>query len=359
MNNIYKMPLEQFQVNTKFLDTLPNEWSKFVTDVKLVKDLHTTNVDQLHAYLEQHERHTNEVRLMHERNSDPLALVASHQITQSPYQTHQHTYQNTQLQPPASTYPSPQMVTLFKSSTYSTHQSSTPLSVMIQHAEYDESNTYMLERFNTTAGNPVKKILLKLNLSNHRSILTDSKKLSKDGDGGTDKAKTTRKWLKPGKHEHGNGRARKKPGGSYQSQKVNSQNTRSYKPRIATLAIRVSYQSNPTACIEESMIRGMEGYDQEERICMYQCVRECQLEKKYILVIVDDYSRFTWVKCLRSKDEAPAFIINFLKMIQVRLKETVRRIRTDNGTEFVNQTLREYYEKVGISHETSIAQLSP
>ncbi|GJX02460.1 retrovirus-related pol polyprotein from transposon TNT 1-94 [Tanacetum coccineum] len=57
--------------------------------------------------------------------------------------------------------------------------------------------------------------------------------------------------------------------------------------------------------------------------------------KKYILVIVDDYSRFTWVKCLRSKDEAPAFIINFLKMIQ---------------------TLREYYEKVGISHETSVAR---
>ncbi|GJR76195.1 retrovirus-related pol polyprotein from transposon TNT 1-94, partial [Tanacetum coccineum] len=78
--------------------------------------------------------------------------------------------------------------------------------------------------------------------------------------------------------------------------------------------------------------------------------------KKYILVIVDDYSRFTWVKCLRSKDEALAFIINFLKMIQVRLKETVRRIRTDNGTEFVNQTLREYYEKVGISHETSVAR---
>nr|GEX32020.1 retrovirus-related Pol polyprotein from transposon TNT 1-94 [Tanacetum cinerariifolium] len=39
-------------------------------------------------------------------------------------------------------------------------------------------------------------------------------------------------------------------------------------------------------------------------------------EKKYILVIVDDYSRFTWVKCLRSKDEAPDVIIKFLKMIQ-------------------------------------------
>nr|GEV82912.1 retrovirus-related Pol polyprotein from transposon TNT 1-94 [Tanacetum cinerariifolium] len=60
--NIYNMKLEQFQVNTKFLNTLPPEWSKFVTDVKLVKDLHTTNVDQLHAYLGQHEFHVNEGR---------------------------------------------------------------------------------------------------------------------------------------------------------------------------------------------------------------------------------------------------------------------------------------------------------
>ncbi|GJV59558.1 retrovirus-related pol polyprotein from transposon TNT 1-94 [Tanacetum coccineum] len=46
--------------------------------------------------------------------------------------------------------------------------------------------------------------------------------------------------------------------------------------------------------------------------------------KKYILVIVDDYSRFTWVKCLRSKDEAPDFIIKFLKMIQVWLKVHIK-----------------------------------
>nr|GEZ10181.1 putative ribonuclease H-like domain-containing protein [Tanacetum cinerariifolium] len=78
--------------------------------------------------------------------------------------------------------------------------------------------------------------------------------------------------------------------------------------------------------------------------------------KKYILVIVDDYSRFTWVILLRSKDETPDFIIKFLNMIQVRLKVPVRRIRTDNGTEFVNQTLRDYYKEVGISHETSVAR---
>ncbi|GKF00089.1 hypothetical protein Tco_0023439, partial [Tanacetum coccineum] len=63
--NIYNMKLEQFQVNTKFLNTLPLEWSKFMTNVKLVQDLHTTNIDQLHAYLGQHEFHANEVRLMH------------------------------------------------------------------------------------------------------------------------------------------------------------------------------------------------------------------------------------------------------------------------------------------------------
>ncbi|GJU74617.1 retrovirus-related pol polyprotein from transposon TNT 1-94 [Tanacetum coccineum] len=54
--------------------------------------------------------------------------------------------------------------------------------------------------------------------------------------------------------------------------------------------------------------------------------------KKYILVIVDDYSRFTWVKFLRSKDETPKFVIKFLKQIQVGLNKTVRYIRTDNGT---------------------------
>ncbi|GKD46622.1 hypothetical protein Tco_1271267, partial [Tanacetum coccineum] len=115
------------------------EWSKFVTDVKLVKDLHTTNVDQIHAHLEQHERHANEVRLMHERNSDPLALVASYQMTQSPYQTHQHSYQNSQHQQFVSPYQSPQYGSPYQSQQYSTHQSSTPLSITYPSNEYQPS----------------------------------------------------------------------------------------------------------------------------------------------------------------------------------------------------------------------------
>nr|GEU76918.1 hypothetical protein [Tanacetum cinerariifolium] len=60
--NIYNVKLEKFQVNTKILNTLPPKWRKFVIDVKLVQDLHTTNIDQLHAYLEQREFHANEFK---------------------------------------------------------------------------------------------------------------------------------------------------------------------------------------------------------------------------------------------------------------------------------------------------------
>nr|GEV28087.1 retrotransposon protein, putative, unclassified [Tanacetum cinerariifolium] len=59
----------KFQVNIKFLNTLPPEWSKFVTGVKLVRDLHTTNVNQLHAYLGQHEFHANE------KGNDPIDAI--------------------------------------------------------------------------------------------------------------------------------------------------------------------------------------------------------------------------------------------------------------------------------------------
>ncbi|GJR86696.1 hypothetical protein Tco_0210707 [Tanacetum coccineum] len=71
------MTMQQVQVNTKHLNALPSEWSKFVTDVKLAKSLYTTNYDQLYAYLSQHERHAIEVHITREIYPDPLALVAN------------------------------------------------------------------------------------------------------------------------------------------------------------------------------------------------------------------------------------------------------------------------------------------
>ncbi|GKA57163.1 putative ribonuclease H-like domain-containing protein [Tanacetum coccineum] len=75
--------------------------------------------------------------------------------------------------------------------------------------------------------------------------------------------------------------------------------------------------------------------------------------KRYVLVIVDDYSRYTWVHFLRLKDEAPEVIKTYLKRISVLLQSPVIIIRTDNGTKFKNQILKEYFDSVGISHQAS------
>ncbi|GKE24350.1 hypothetical protein Tco_1435862, partial [Tanacetum coccineum] len=127
--NIYKMKLEQFQVNTKFLNSLPPEWGNFVNDVKLLRYFHTTNFDQLHAYLEQHELHANEVRIMRECNQDPLALVANHQMTPSHFNTYQSSYNNPQFQQQFSPSQSPQYGSIHPTQHYSTTYPSTPRAI--------------------------------------------------------------------------------------------------------------------------------------------------------------------------------------------------------------------------------------
>ncbi|GJU07102.1 retrovirus-related pol polyprotein from transposon TNT 1-94 [Tanacetum coccineum] len=75
--------------------------------------------------------------------------------------------------------------------------------------------------------------------------------------------------------------------------------------------------------------------------------------KKYILVIVDDYSRYTWTLFLRSKDETPEVLKEFLTMIQRNLQAPVISVRTDRGTEFLNKTLNAFFKEEGIEHQTS------
>ncbi|GKC73770.1 hypothetical protein Tco_1119653 [Tanacetum coccineum] len=129
------------QVDTKFLNSLPPEWSKFMTGVKLLKDLHTTNFDQLHAYLEQHELHENEVRLMRERNQDPLALVANNQQTPSYFNTYQYSYNNPPFQQQFSPSQSSQYGLIHPTQQYSTTYPSTPLTITYPSASYPNSST--------------------------------------------------------------------------------------------------------------------------------------------------------------------------------------------------------------------------
>nr|GEU51673.1 hypothetical protein [Tanacetum cinerariifolium] len=78
--------------------------------------------------------------------------------------------------------------------------------------------------------------------------------------------------------------------------------------------------------------------------------------KRYVLVIVDDNSRYTWTHFLRSKDETPEVLIDFLKLVQRGLQAQVRVVRTDKGTKFLNQNLHAYFAAEGIIHQTSVAR---
>nr|GEW65182.1 hypothetical protein [Tanacetum cinerariifolium] len=76
---------------------LLQEWSKFMTGVKLARDLHTTNYDKLYPYLEQHEAHENETRLMRERYQDPLEFIANFNQPPSHITSYHSPYNATQF----------------------------------------------------------------------------------------------------------------------------------------------------------------------------------------------------------------------------------------------------------------------
>ena len=70
--------------------------------------------------------------------------------------------------------------------------------------------------------------------------------------------------------------------------------------------------------------------------------------KKYTLVIVDEFSRYTSVFFLRTKSDIPDEIISFVKKMETLNNLIVRSIRSDHGTEFKNSTLDEFFENKGI-----------
>jgi transposase InsO family protein len=71
------------------------------------------------------------------------------------------------------------------------------------------------------------------------------------------------------------------------------------------------------------------------------------------LGIVDDYSRYTWVFLLKSKDETHVELIKWAKQAQRTHGQDIKAIRTDNGTKFKNYTMQEFVENEGIKHQFS------
>ncbi|GJX94916.1 retrovirus-related pol polyprotein from transposon TNT 1-94 [Tanacetum coccineum] len=66
--------------------------------------------------------------------------------------------------------------------------------------------------------------------------------------------------------------------------------------------------------------------------------------------------KYTWTGFLRSKDETPKVLIDFLKLVQRGLHAQVRIVRTDKGTKFLNKTLHAYFAQEGIKHQTSMLE---
>nr|GEV44075.1 retrovirus-related Pol polyprotein from transposon TNT 1-94 [Tanacetum cinerariifolium] len=475
------------EVNTKFLNTLPPEWSKFVTDIKLVRDLHTTNVDQLHAYLGQHEYHANEYASQ-APSSTPLLLTYPSKDFQSSV-NHNMYYPSSSMPHveyalvvhPQSEFSPPDtglVVLVFQKGDDPidaiNHMMSFLTSVVT--SRYPPTNNHLRTlsnpRQHATINN--ERVTIQPIQRRQNSMTTGLSRPYTSGSSGTSgkqrvivcynckgKGHMTKHCTKP-KRKRDEAWFKKKTSSTqylvtnnaaYQADDLDAYDSDFDELNSAKISLMANlshygfdnlaevvqivlwyldsgcskhmtgdrsqlinfvqkflgtvkfkndhvakimgYNDYKIGNVTISRVYFVEGLghnlfsvgqfcdsDLEVAFRQHTCfihnldgvdlltgIKDqvlalaspfitselCVNGKKYILVIVDDYSRFTWVKFLRSKDEAPDFIIKFLKMIQVWLKVLVRRIQTDNRIEFVNQTLREYYEEVDISHETSVA----
>ncbi|GJS93728.1 putative ribonuclease H-like domain-containing protein [Tanacetum coccineum] len=79
-------------------------------------------------------------------------------------------------------------------------------------------------------------------------------------------------------------------------------------------------------------------------------------KKRYCLVVTDDFSRFSWVFFLATKDETSEILCKFIIGLENQLNHNVKIIRCDNGTEFKNHAMNEFCAKKGIKREFSVAR---
>ena len=74
---------------------------------------------------------------------------------------------------------------------------------------------------------------------------------------------------------------------------------------------------------------------------------------KYRFVIVDDYTRYTWVFFLYDKCDVCDLFKSFVKRVQNEFETTIKKIRSDNGSEFKNTRIEELCDNIGIGHQFS------
>ncbi|GJV19525.1 retrovirus-related pol polyprotein from transposon TNT 1-94 [Tanacetum coccineum] len=261
-----------------------------------------------------------------------------------------------------------------------------------------------LGRFNTTAGNPVKEILLKLNLPDHRLTSISSVRRPSNRDSSL-KNSVLSNTKNSSEKEEVSDRLNKKSDVAFKDVDANKKIVTNDDIKNALIAKnvlcvtcaknlwhrRLSHLNFGTIndLTKHDLVDGLSKFKYGKDHLCSACERgkskkashppkvvpgtHSKLEllhmdlcrpmrvasingKQYILVIVDDYSRFTWVYFLGTKDETPEIIKNFIARVQLNYNTKVCRIRTDNGIEFKNENLKAHYDKLGIMQQFSIAR---
>ncbi|GJR12364.1 putative ribonuclease H-like domain-containing protein, partial [Tanacetum coccineum] len=120
---------------------------------------------------------------------------------------------------------------------------------------------------------------------------------------------------------------------------------------------------NINKLVKDNLVRGLPTKCFENDQTCVACLKGKQhknffnlMHKKYCLVVTDDYSRFTWVFFLTTKDETSEILKRFIKEIENLVDKKVKIIRSDNGTEFKNKVMDDFCREKGIKREYSVAR---
>ncbi|GJU01862.1 putative ribonuclease H-like domain-containing protein [Tanacetum coccineum] len=105
--------------------------------------------------------------------------------------------------------------------------------------------------------------------------------------------------------------------------------------------------------VKENLVRGLPAKRFENDQTCVACLKGKQHKASFV---TDDYSRFTWVFFLASKDETSSILRSFITEIENLVDKKVKIIRYDNGTKFKNRVMNEFCEKKGIKREFSVAR---
>ncbi|GJY89267.1 putative ribonuclease H-like domain-containing protein [Tanacetum coccineum] len=214
---------------------------------------------------------------------------------------------------------------------------------------YDESNTYVLERFNTSAGNPVKKILLKLNLSDHRlcKMVVECQSVKVKEFQERCNVKAFQEW-----YEHVGPEVASPQDGKVTSWRRDYAWLMISRCSRSLCQIQVQGTSSNQEVNDHNNIFTRESQEYELKTRDKAYINHAS----YCLVITDDCTRFCWVFFLASKDETSGILQTFIRQIENQLSHSVKIIRSDNGTEFKNRDMLEFCGNKGIKQEYSNAR---